>query len=489
MALQVEFYQHTKRINSTKLPGSSDPGERATYQCVLKDGCSQLHPVLEIRYEVTPVTAPDFNYAHISDFHRWYWVNDWVYDRGIWIAYLDVDVLGSYRSEIGAQPFYCLRSNYENDDSITDTLYPIKNTYTYGQNQAYLVPNVNSGRYVVGVIGAVGNNDPYGGISYMQLTPAQFSELKQSLFADDLAYAYEGNPIADTGLEELGASLAKLLFKPFDYIVSCCWIPQAAPVAARTTHWKIGFWYFISQQGQIEIINPTNSLVMGSVTLAVPKRNDVTRGKYAEAAPFTEMQMFIPTVGLIPLDTEKLVNVSQIYVTYYTDPISQKSFVQVLYDLDSTHRGIIGCYPAGYVVPIALAQSGVTIASTAAQAIGNSISLMAPIAGGIGAASEALSMAKGAISSAQGLFAPTPQMTGDDGSFSTLLLPTQITAFFWDIADQDRPECGRPLCKTRKPEDIPGFFQALHGDATIINATAAERDEIKKFLENGFFYQ
>ena len=89
--MDVKFYNHAKRSNSTKLPT-----EGTLISCVLKDECSITSPVLELKI----TEKPNFNYAYIADFGRYYYVSDWQYYRGIWSCTLSVDVLTSWKSNI-----------------------------------------------------------------------------------------------------------------------------------------------------------------------------------------------------------------------------------------------------------------------------------------------------------------------------------------------------------------------------------------------------
>ena len=62
--MNVLFYNHAKRNNSTKLPT-----EGVNIPCVLKDECSVTSPVLEIK----TAERPTYNYAYIADFGRYYY--------------------------------------------------------------------------------------------------------------------------------------------------------------------------------------------------------------------------------------------------------------------------------------------------------------------------------------------------------------------------------------------------------------------------------
>jgi hypothetical protein len=198
--------------------------------------------------------------------------------------------------------------------------------------------------------------------------------------------------------------------------------------------------------------------------------------------------MFLPTVGLVSLDTEKLVDITQIDVTYYADPVSQKSFILLGIRGTDNKMVTIGTYPAGFAVPVTLAQSGATLTGAAVNGLTAAAGLMSVGAGAIGAGAAALDMAKGAVSSAKGLFAPNVQAIGDDGSFSQLALPVQLTGYFYDVAEADNVHFGRPLCKQRTPSAIPGFMQMLHGEVRPESATKEETEEINRFMENGFYY-
>lgn len=63
----------------------------------LKDGCSVIKPVFMI--EDTNLSL--YNYAYISEFHRYYFISDIIAVRtGLWELHLDVDVLMSFQNDI-----------------------------------------------------------------------------------------------------------------------------------------------------------------------------------------------------------------------------------------------------------------------------------------------------------------------------------------------------------------------------------------------------
>ena len=107
MALTVKFWTYAKQENSTAIP-SATPA--ATFSAVLlKENCSVVNPALQLN---VPLTANlyNYNYCYIQEFSRYYFVSDWVWTDGLWTAELEVDPLGSWRTQIGQQSLYVLRA-------------------------------------------------------------------------------------------------------------------------------------------------------------------------------------------------------------------------------------------------------------------------------------------------------------------------------------------------------------------------------------------
>ena len=76
-----------------------------------------MNPVVEL--SSSPI---GYNYAYISDFGRYYFINDITYDKGIWVMTLNVDVLATYKTTIGSTSTYLLRSSYLYNPRIIDTV-------------------------------------------------------------------------------------------------------------------------------------------------------------------------------------------------------------------------------------------------------------------------------------------------------------------------------------------------------------------------------
>ena len=89
-----------------------------------------------------------------------------------------------------------------------------------------------------------------------------------------------------------------------------------------------------------------------------------------------------------------------------------------------------------------------------------------------------------------GVTAKRPHVSniGSQGTFLNIhYTPGVYTQFFY-LADEQRSRIGRPLCKVKKISDIPGFIMVESGEIDI-KASPKEMNEIKGFLEGGFFYE
>lgn len=310
MAFNVTFYQFSKRENSTKIPAAS---AGTVYSCTLKDGCSVISPTIEIHYTGSGNPAA-FNYAYIADFSRYYFIGDWEYNRGIWTADLSVDVLASYKTQIGASSRYVLRSASSYDGSIVDNMatklpekvkiQPVSSPFTD-------LSNYQSGWYIIGLQGASPSSQVpmVGGVNYYPLSYTQMMEFTNYLQSSTLAAL-----MADTSAG-LTAEVAKILQDPAQYIVSLMWLPLNAigTSYASNIQPKLGWW------DTAPLTTPTIGLGQGmpalireydiEVSLPVhPQLASGNYGKYLKAAPYSRYAFVMDPWGEIPLDGASLID-------------------------------------------------------------------------------------------------------------------------------------------------------------------------------------
>ena len=469
--MNVELYKFTKRLNSTARP---TPSTGTSFTCELKDETSFINPILKFRPDhlTSGLFSPSaYNYAYIAYWQRYYYITDWKYINGLWECYLTVDVMASFRSEIGATSAYIIRSNSAYNGNIIDSFYPAKSDVTIQKtNVACAWYNVtpSGGSYILGVINYE-NGNKIGALNYYALTTAQLSSILNYLFTDNI---YNSSSIT-----EMGKGLYKSLFNPFQYIVSCLWFPfSTSAFGSAQTDIKIGYW---STAVQGIIVSSLTEKTF--VTATIPDHPQLTRGAYLNRAPYTKHTLYIPPFGCIPIDTNFISIGKYLYSAVLVDHITGQATIRVALSPSSSNLNEynIMCERTGMLgVPIQLAQiltDYVNTLSSASDVISSALSFNL---GGV---------FKGLLSAVESQM-PKVSTSGANGSFIETLQYPQLISEFLNIVNENQTEFGRPLCDTRTISTLSGYIQCGEADHAF-SGTKAENEEINRMLKEGFFYE
>lgn len=459
MSFTVKFYNFSKRFNSTKVP-ASDAGTE--YNCIIKNGSSIINPKIELNLGLIndPSTR---NYAYIPSFDRYYYVREWEFKDALWIVTLEVDVLATYKTEIGNANLYVLRASAENDGRIIDTLYPAKTTCKYNV-ETISNPwgnSVTDGCFVVGVMSRTGD---YGSLSYYGLTYGTMRQFTSRL--------YDSTVTTDNGFDftEMTRSLQLSLVNPSQYIKSAVYIPvDFDSLGTRFEEIYLFDWDLLMTGKTIS--SPKKTI---SHTLNIPKHPQTnSRGNYVNAKPFTRAQLFFPPFGVFDLDTDVTCSASSLTVRINIDVTSGFGNIEVRCNnqILTKTNSMIG-------VPIQISQvtrdyiGGITssISGVASAMTGNYVGAL----GGIGNAAQSL--------------APRSNSIGSNGSFGQLYENARLEFQFYEIADDDNAQNGRPLCKKRVVKNLGGYMLIQDGDVAT-NGTLQENRQIQSLLEGGFYYE
>lgn len=503
----VDFWTFAKRPNSTKKPTTQ---ALESIDCEIADPSGFLSPVIKLNTNYVNPTA--YNYAYIAEFGKYYFIRNWSYDKGIWIAALAADLLATYMTQIGDLTLYVLRSSSDMDGRIVDSMYPIKaGTYinTASNNSNPFAVAFNSGYFVVGII----NNDSQaiGCISYYVFTSAQFRTFVSFLLGNT---SYLNSP------PEVSDALLKCLVNPTQYIVSCIWLPIAPPTGAAVSTISVGWWSITASASRLSGY-PRSGV---SATISVPKHpNALSRGYYLLQEPYSTYYLDFPPFGSISLPANKLVDETLIDLSVSVDCITGMGRLEIIAGPTGA-RGAIDIVYAQVGVPIAIAQNAPSI-SQAIQSIGESLAdisgtpvqtssdrhegfLIRALSGtklGDKLASwkssvyddmdsfnewvsdKPAQIASNIVNAAVASQLPL-QVIGGNGGFMGGYFPIKLYANFATIADDNNAEWGRPLCRTKKLSTIPGFIKCADDDFELA-VTEEERSAIASFLTGGFFYE
>lgn len=243
--ITITFYKLQKKPNSTLLPS----GAGFDLSCDIIDNNNIISPRIRVKAPANFLTK-EYNYVYIPDFNRYYFVVDIIWELGTWVYSLNIDVLATYKTQIGASSQYVRRSSNTFDGTITDTLYPIKNEYAQelvveSTNTLFCAAQDMTAWYVVGIIEGMSSemeayfrnsynvNPDYiynGSVVYYVLDASQLRELMSMLLGSDSIY---GIPT-----EEISSALAKQLINPIQYIESVRCVPFKPECVADSTTYE-----------------------------------------------------------------------------------------------------------------------------------------------------------------------------------------------------------------------------------------------------------
>ena len=468
------FYTFEKPKNSTKQPTAA--GTQFTVE--LKENTSVLNPVLIMTASTTGFPTPFdpsyFNYAFVSSFGRYYYIEDVQYILGHWEFHLTVDVLASFKVAIGNQSVYVERSAYESNGDIIDNLYPAKTdvqitSATIATSWSNVAPS--GGCYVIGLINYQSSNH-IGAVTYYATNAAGLNGLLNFMFGNSIWNA--------STITEMGEDLFKSLFNPFQYVVSCMWFPASPSTYGSTqTDMKVGYWSSGVNAYMVDAVTDVRF-----ITGTIPDHPQAaTRGNFLNYAPYTRITLFCPPFGEIPIDPTFTRVGKFLYAKVMIDPITGQATLRVAFSNVSTGAySAKACFEktAMMGVPIQLAQvlsdysAGVSSLSSGLT----SGSIAGAVMGLIGAT----------VQSAVATQAPKVSTSGANGSFVNFALNPELVVEHTKLVDENNADLGRPLMATRTLKNIPGYIKCTeaHFNGTCFST---EKDDINRYMIDGFFYE
>ena len=480
--MKIYFWTFSKKYNSTIRPAMSGYQE---YECVLKSNTGVIAPTIELNLGL--VANPSaYNFAYIPDFGRYYWVQEWDFVQSTWIASLSVDVLATWRPYIGDTDMYVFRSSYEYDGSLMDVKYTTTSNVTYSETAITgLKPSgvMTDGYYIVSVYGG---NDGTGvvqnNVRYYVFDSANFLIFMNKIYA-----TINDNTIWNV----IEVGLRNALFDVSSYIKMCRWSP-----------YNLG-----DSQVNITQINIGNILIGGFtahpmnqsqhgysysnvINIAIPKHPQASgRGEYCNLSPYSRYRLYMYPFGVFDIDTVSIVNSEWLNVMLRIDGITGEGLLRIFAfngDPDGVVTDIheIAVRTTKYLVDIPVtfvsADTFGFMQNQTYEAINQTYASKT--------ATVPLTTIH-AIQSVADIVNPTISTNGNIGSLIELCYNHNVLqSTFIEIAEDDNASNGRPLCKTRKPVNIPGYIE---GESNTFSAPATESEmaEVKRFIENGFYYE
>lgn len=469
MSFNIKLFNFTKKENSTKRPVSSS-GDN--FACVLKDRSSMIHPEIQLDMGLTQ-SPVEYNYAYINQYERYYFIEEWTYENALWTASLKVDVLATYKTQIGNAELYVLRAAGEYNGRIVDTLYPAKTGCAFDSSTI-----TNPWSTFCCIIGCVSKEANVGSQAYYVMTPFELSTVCTNLqdrIIDDVTNSANGFNIADAA-----PALQLSLVNPLQYIKSCVMLP--VPLV-DVPYGGSGNAIIYNWDAGVTGRRVTSSAhIVKTYSLTIKAHPDTaTRGTYVNSSPYTNITLTIPPFGNIDIDTSVSCNAGTVDVEINIDPLTGKGVLVVM-----CNSIVLNRIEAQIGVPISLSsvtRDYIGAVSSAAGAVSGAVGGYATG----GAAGAVLGSVSGIGSAIQSLMSRA-NTVGTTGGFGSLQGDFRLDHQFFRPVEDDPDHNGRPLCKMKTINTLSGYILVQDGDVATYG-TADENKEIRSQLEGGFYYE
>ena len=487
MALTCHFFTFSKKINSTAVPPQ---GTETSVLCELKAPTDIRSMNLMIGGSIQDPTS--YNYCYVPSFSRFYFIENWAWDMGRWIAQCKVDVLASYRTTILASTQYVTRSASIFNGRIADTKYPMianydleSGTKTTGRQ---MTPYIENGYYVLGIIGITGS---VGAVNYYLFTPSEFANLKRAMF----------NNVTWTGVSDptMNNDLLKCFFSPFDYVVSCKWCPitniTTLISCTAVTAIGFGFWVFTVNAYSIganayTFFNWTWTVEAGYFSNHPQNIGNDPRGAYLKLDPYAEYCAALQPYGIFKIPSTAALN--GIYCVETVDAITGHAYLEIFESTSDTPPILhpLLTVETEMFVDIQLAQvradgglqgKAADIGAGILQSIGGALADVTPFFDGLNNIGNIVrsQYENIKVGTANGSFADFGRLANFDMT---------IFSKFAYVTEDSNTHFGRPYCADRVLSLCSGFTMCAGADIAI-TGTDEEAAEINQFLNTGFYIE
>lgn len=468
----IEFYSLAKKDNSTLQPNRADATQ---FSCTIKTPSSIQAPTVELDVGYVPA----WNYAYIPDFERYYFITGTSYNRGVWEISLSVDVLASFKTDIGSTSMYVERSSASKTGTLVDKMYPVKDAYSVTTKTIKSSSTFASGSIILNVI----NGDSNTGTTSYVMTVQDFGRFLDNIMLDSDKEISTWNPVLQ--------AIEVVNKEPLKYILGAFWAPGSySTYSTGSALSSLQLGNFTATGFTCYVCTDSLSALTLTYTVTLPKHSQAgTRGSFCNLEPYSEYYADLGPFGSIKLDSCALAEATSLTITVLQDIITGTARATI-----KTNKSAVVANLAGqWAVPIRLSMTATDYIGGMSQYLGGSLAMIggiiaAPVTmgaslmgvvGGIGGMVSGIeSMNKGVVSSA-----------GSVGALVDHLRIWQLEGRFYSIADDDNANNGRPLCAVRTPSNLTGYIKVQKGLVTSSAATRVELDSINAYMEGGFYYE
>lgn len=448
--MKVKLYKNfKKRKNSTLQPS----GDFLEVDCTLKNGTSIVNPTIQLQLAFNSDYS-NYNYCHIPDFGRFYYIRDLVWNNSIAEFVLVSDIMASFKSDIAGFTGLAVRASNSFDGTIPDPLLPPTDDIVI-----YTTSASRPATYSYVIVGAGAD-----GITIMP-----FSSLDSIGEQLNSVWAQITNQVSGIN------ACYRTLLTANDFVIE-----SIDPL----TKYKIGFGAATFElQGERLSLVPSSKVFLRGLSLENHPQAE-TYGKFLNGPNYRSVYLYNSGIGFIHLPTTSI-DAGSITIEGTYSPDNGATALRVIcfstnHCLTQITTNLYSAVPfCGSSINIAGVASGV---AGTAGGIGAALSATTPagaISAGIGAGVSAISGAVSAL--------PVGSVQGVLGGISSLDNVFSLVHIFRKVKDTDNNNRGRPLLKTRTASS-GGYIEYERVNLST-NARADEKSEIESTMERGFYYE
>lgn len=467
-AMMCEFHTVSKRGNSTLTPASSG-NEKEVY---IKENSGLLNPVLEIQTTEDPTS---WNYLYIPDYGRYYFLDDWIYYRGIWSVQGECDVLASWKDSILNTSAMVQFSSIDYNLMAMDGR--IASTAAYDR-QVESAPFAGS---------LTGQQTVPGGYFALTVIAANSTWATGGATTYFLSYQDMQSFAAELATDNVWTQMEQFFKNPEAGIIDCYYLPidVSAYVSLSTAQPVTIGDYTFGAAGRLAL--STNLAVKSkSASITIPWRYD----DFRRLSPYTEISLFVPFCGAKTLPSEMLADVEAVLVDYSVD-VSTGAVQAICH----VKQEVIAEFSGNLRVALPIGQTQARVDSI----LGASGSAVTAIGGAI--TGNPIAVGAGAVAAVSSIVSPTSHNVcgGFQGSVLGAILGNDVSRwqqFRLAATSRDTTEepenltavIGSPLYKVRAISGLTGYCQTS-GFSVNAACTQTERERINRLMDGGVYIE
>lgn len=485
MAFTVTLYQFQKRKNSTLQPTALQGVE---LNCELKQPTSYKNPVFTFFVE----SGFEWNYLKWDAWY--YFIVDVVSVRNnIFEVHCKLDVLATYKTEIGATSAFILYDTTANTE-IIDSRLSQKTTCTVQTNGDKFAYAPNSFCVVLGIVGGKDAKGGHGDTGMFAVAPGDVPKLFDAVanwYEEKLMIA-EPDPEEEQGgwsfssLDDAAADLVHGLYvliqqflatgKAADCIKSAVWLPCSPEDFFGTWEDIYLGQYNTKVQGRLISINTWNQRF---VNLSIPWQAQDWRRN----APYHNIYVYIEGVGVVSIPPNEIIGESSLFITAEMSPTGAMQYeINAGMESPRTLMRLTGQVGGSFMV----GSSNINPVTAMAGSMGSILGL----AGGAVMGGPAGLAGAGSVVGAMTALQPIPHSIGSGGGFLTNHNVKVISVFHDTTAEPGSVSAtiGTPAMAQKVIGSLSGFIQTMEAS---VNASCYDdiRQEINSLMDGGFFYE